>query len=80
MCKKKLFLFPIQVSLGGLKELQDSKNKVREDHGLPPLPEDPGEVCRQMRASSPPASAADLIEQQIPRRGFRQGPKRVSMD
>ena len=53
---------------------------MRDDNGLPPLPEDPGEVCRQMRASSPPASAADLIEQQIPRRGFRPGPKRVSID
>jgi hypothetical protein len=29
-----------------------------------------------MRASSPPASAVDLIEQQLPRRAFRGG-KRV---
>ena len=70
--------FICQVSLGGLKDLQENKNRVREANGLPPLPEDPNEVCRQMRASSPPASAADLIEQQIPRRGFRPGPKRVS--
>ena len=66
----------LQVSLGGLRALQDQKNKVRESYGLPPLPEDTYEVCRNMRASSPPASAADLIEQQMPRKIFRG--KRVS--
>ncbi|KAJ8301772.1 hypothetical protein KUTeg_020759 [Tegillarca granosa] len=66
--------FPMKkVSLGGLRELQDRKNKVREENGLPPLPEDTYEVFKTMRASSPPASAADLIEQQIPRRSFRGG-------
>ena len=69
-----------QVSLGGLHKQQEMKNEARNNNGLPPLHEDPVEVCRQMRASSPPASAADLIEQQqIPRRGFKAGgPKRVS--
>lgn len=66
----------LKVSLGGLRELQDRKNKVREENDLPPLPEDTYEVFKTMRASSPPASAADLIEQQIPRRSFRGG-KRV---
>ncbi|KAL5008868.1 hypothetical protein ScPMuIL_014449 [Solemya velum] len=61
------------VSLGGLKDLQTTKNSVREEQGLSPLPEDTYEVYKNMRASSPPASASDLIEQQIPRRGFRQG-------
>ncbi|XP_045164509.1 striatin-interacting protein 1-like isoform X1 [Mercenaria mercenaria] len=65
----KIFL----VSMGGLDKLQEMKNQYREQAGLPPLPEDPGEVCRNMRASSPPASAADLIEQQIPHRGLRAG-------
>jgi hypothetical protein len=59
--------------MGGLDKLQEMKNQYRDQAGLPPLPEDPGEVCRLMRASSPPASAADLIEQQIPHRGLRAG-------
>lgn len=63
--------------MGGLDKQQELKNQYREQAGLPPLPEDPGEVCRHMRASSPPASAADLIEQQIPHRGLRPGNKRV---
>ena len=66
-----------QTSLGGLRELQEQKNTVRKQHNLPPLPEDTYEVCRTMRPASPPASAADLIEQQAPRRGARGG-KRVS--
>lgn len=64
------------ISLGGLKDLQDKKNEVRLSHGLSPLPEDTYEVCKNMRASSPPASAVDLIEQQLPRRAFRGG-KRI---
>lgn len=59
------------MSLGGLRELQDEKNRIRNEHGLPALPEDPYEVYKKMRASSPPASAADLIEQQLPKRSFR---------
>ncbi|KAK7485103.1 hypothetical protein BaRGS_00023643, partial [Batillaria attramentaria] len=50
-------------SLGGLRELQEKKNGVRAQHNLPPLPEDTYEV----------SSAADLIEQQAPRRGARGG-------
>lgn len=72
------FHFPTkQSSLGGLQELQERKNQVRAQYSLPPLPEDTYEVCRSMRPASPPASAADLIEQQVPRRGPRAG-KRVS--
>ncbi|XP_041350194.1 striatin-interacting protein 1 homolog isoform X2 [Gigantopelta aegis] len=79
--KKVLLLLwkVVLVSLGGLRNLQGIKNKVREKHSLPPLPEDTYEVCRNMRASSPPASATDLIEQQVPRRGARGG-KRSSLD
>ncbi|XP_014777551.1 striatin-interacting protein 1 homolog isoform X2 [Octopus bimaculoides] len=68
----------ILLSLGGLRELQDNKNMIRNQHGLPGLPEDPYEVCKNMRASSPPASTADLIEQQMPKRGVRG--KRISLD
>ncbi|XP_055999344.1 striatin-interacting protein 1 homolog isoform X3 [Ostrea edulis] len=79
--KKVLLLLwkVLLVSLGGLRDLQSKKNEVREKFGLPPLPEDTYEVCKSMRASSPPTSAADLIDQQMPRRAFRGG-KRSSLD
>ena len=44
------------------------KNEARIVAELPPLTEDTHEVCKHMRAASPPASAADLIEQQMPNR------------
>lgn len=47
------------------------------ENGLPVLPEDTYEVCKNMRASSPPASATDLIEQQMPRRYGGARGKRV---
>ncbi len=63
-----------QVILGGLKEYHSLKNEARVASDLPPLTEDTHEVCKHMRAASPPASAADLIEQQqMPNRG----PKRT---
>ena len=52
--------------LGGLTEFYKLKNELRVKQGLSPLKEDTNEVCRHMRASSPPTSAADLIEQQRP--------------
>ena len=56
------------------------KNEKRGAMSLPPLTENTHEVCRHMRASSPPASAADLIEaQQQPRRNGR-GIKKVGRD
>ena len=80
--KKVLMLLwkVVLVSLKGLRQLQDTKNEVRKENNLPPLPEDTHEVCRHMRASSPPASAADLIDQQMPRRGLRSGAKRVGIE
>ncbi|XP_052213602.1 striatin-interacting protein 1 homolog isoform X2 [Dreissena polymorpha] len=76
--KKTLMLLwkTVLVSMGGLDKLQVTKNRYREQHRLPPLPEDPAEVCRRMRASSPPASATDLIDQQMPHRGLRSGPNK----
>ncbi|XP_025108660.1 striatin-interacting protein 1 homolog isoform X1 [Pomacea canaliculata] len=73
--KKVLLLLwkVVLASLGGLKELQDRKNEKRKEHDLEALPEDTYEVFRSMRPASPPASAADLIEQQAPRRGLRGG-------
>ena len=66
----------LQLCLGGLENIHSHKNERRREAGLPPLTEDTHEVCRHMRASSPPASAADLIEQQQPRRSFRN-PRKV---
>ena len=52
------------MSVGGLDDIHGLKNARRLDKGLPPLTEDTHDVCKHMRASSPPASAADLIDQQ----------------
>uniref|UniRef100_T1JAT6 Far11/STRP N-terminal domain-containing protein n=1 Tax=Strigamia maritima TaxID=126957 RepID=T1JAT6_STRMM len=72
------------VSLGGMDELRELKTKNREEVGLPPIKEDTIEVTRTMRAASPPASAADLIEAQQQRnctRPFRRSlTKQNSMD
>ena len=67
------------MSLGGLSEFHQMKNAARAAANLPPLTEDTHEVCRNMRASSPPASAADLLEhqQQQPHRPTR-GSRKVS--
>ncbi|XP_059165512.1 striatin-interacting protein 1-like isoform X2 [Physella acuta] len=79
--KKVLLLLwkVVLLTLGGLRELEKKKNEVRIKHNLPPLSEDMYTVCETMRPASPPASAADLIEHQVPRRGIRAG-KRSSLD
>lgn len=79
--KKVLLLLwkVVLLTLGGLHELERRKNDVRESHGLPRLAEDMYTVCETMRPASPPASAADLIEHQVPRRSLRAG-KRSSLD
>ena len=67
------------MSLGGLHDFHEKKNAARRDGGLPTLIEDPQEVCKHMRAASPPASAADLIEQsQQPRARTRTNKKVLS--
>jgi len=66
----------MQVTLGGLDDIYTLKNARRIEAGLTPLTEDTHEVCKHMRASSPPASAADLIDQhQQIRRTFRAAKK-----
>lgn len=64
--KKVLLLLwkVLLVYLGGSKELKERKSKLRESHGLPPLTEDTLEITKGMRASSPPPSAADMLENQ----------------
>lgn len=45
--------------------------KYRNQAGLPACDEDTMEVARNMRASSPPASASDLLEAQNQKRNNR---------
>lgn len=61
----------ILVSLGGIDALRDLKKKYREEAGLDTQQEDTIEVARTMRASSPPMSAADLLETQNQKRNNR---------
>lgn len=60
-----------QVSLGGSDKLREMKAQYRAEAGLPPVPDDTIQVTRTMRAASPPASAADLIEAQQQRKNNR---------
>jgi len=39
--------------------------------GLEPITEDTLEVTKYMRASSPPATATDILENQYPRKNFK---------
>lgn len=65
MKKVLLLLWKILlVYLGGTKELKERKAILRERHNLEPITEDALEIIKQMRASSPPPSAADMIENQ----------------
>lgn len=72
--KKVLLLLwkVLLVYLGGSKELKERKAQLREKHGLEPLTEDTIEITKSMRASSPPPSAADMLENQNPgKRNFK---------
>lgn len=53
-----------QMQLGGVQDYYQRMNAARLENGLSPLTENTHEVCCNMRASSPPASAVDLLEQQ----------------
>ncbi|OAD53293.1 Protein FAM40A [Eufriesea mexicana] len=54
----------ILVSLGGINTLRELKKQYREEAGLDTQQEDTLEVAKTMRASTPPATATDLIETQ----------------
>lgn len=54
----------ILLSLGGMTVLRVLKNEKRVKAGLPPYDEDTMEIARTLRASSPPASASDLLDSQ----------------
>ncbi|XP_018330391.1 striatin-interacting protein 1 isoform X2 [Agrilus planipennis] len=54
----KVILF----SLGGMETLRQLKAEKRWKAGLAPQDEDTLEIAKTMRASSPPASASDLLE------------------
>lgn len=71
--KKVLLLLwkVIIVTLGGMQRLRELKAQYRQETGLPVCDEDTMEVARTMRASSPPASAADLLEAQNQKRNNR---------
>ncbi|XP_065348182.1 striatin-interacting protein 1 homolog [Cloeon dipterum] len=64
--KKVLLLLwkVILISLGGMTKLRELKIKYREEADLGPTKEDTLEIARHMRASSPPTSAADILEAQ----------------
>ncbi|CAH0407328.1 unnamed protein product [Chilo suppressalis] len=66
--KKVLLLLwkVLLVYLGGTEELKERKARLRERHGLPKVTEDTLEIIKGMRASSPPPSAADMLENQNP--------------
>ena len=61
----------ILVTLGGMCTLKDLKDEKRAKAGLPRLDEDTMEIAKTMRASSPPASASDLLEAQNQKRNTR---------
>ncbi|XP_043461418.1 striatin-interacting protein 1 [Leptopilina heterotoma] len=72
MKKVLLFLWKlILVSLGGIDALRELKKKYREEAGLPVDQEDTIEVTKNMRPSSPPTSAADLLDSQNQKRNNR---------
>ncbi|XP_059613606.1 striatin-interacting protein 1 homolog isoform X1 [Phlebotomus argentipes] len=69
MKKVLLLLWKISlVSLGGMETLKKLKNEYRAKADLPPMTDDTLEVGKSMRASSPPALASDMIDNQNPKR------------
>jgi len=83
--KKVLLLLwkVILASLGGSDTLFTLKAGYREASGIPPQAEDTVTVSKTMRAASPPASAAELIEAtgvRRNRRGLGRMAKQSSLD
>ncbi|KAI1299799.1 Striatin-interacting protein 1 -like protein [Halotydeus destructor] len=58
----------ILATLGGTEKLRSLKDQYRREAGLAPCPDDTVEVARTMRAASPPASAAEVMEAQNQRK------------
>lgn len=52
------------LSLGGIEDLRKMKKELREKAGLDSQQEDTIEVAKLLRASSPPATAADILDTQ----------------
>ncbi|EDW79495.1 uncharacterized protein Dwil_GK20380 [Drosophila willistoni] len=72
---KKVVLLLWKVSLlglGGMDVLKNLKNEYRLKVGLELITEDTLEVTKSMRASSPPATATDILENQYPKRNFKR--------
>lgn len=61
----------ILVTLGGMDTLRQLRKEYRKQAGLEDTDEDTIEVTKTMRASSPPTSAADLLEVQHQKRASR---------
>ncbi len=74
MKKVLLLLWKVLLtSLGGMEKLRVLKSAKRDNAGLPDSTEDTLTVSRNMRAASPPASAADILEATNNRRNNRPG-------
>ena len=72
MKKVLLLLWKILLtSLGGMEVLCKLKADKRSEAGLPEVKEDTLTVSKTMRAASPPASAADILEATNNRRNNR---------
>jgi len=48
--------------LGGFENLQQKKVELRQEAGLSILTENPLQIVRDMKASTPPTNATDLLE------------------
>ncbi|XP_031640438.1 striatin-interacting protein 1 homolog isoform X1 [Contarinia nasturtii] len=69
MKKVLLLLWKISlVSLGGMDTLRKLKDEYRSQNNLSPVKEDTLEVARNMRPSSPPATVADMLDNQNAKR------------
>ncbi len=80
MKKVLLLLWKVLLtSLGGMETLRLVKQERRRATGLAECAEDTLTVSRSMRAASPPASAADILEATNNRRNNRPGIKRSMM-
>jgi len=80
MKKVLLLLWKVLLtSLGGMEVLRKLKADKRSEAGLSDIKEDTLTVSKTMRAASPPASAADILEATNNRRNNRPSMKRMAM-